>query len=521
MNSKLNVDIPKSKTKQAKAMVYRSYQGLRKELKSIDQQYLKTLSHIDRDLEKTKETLKALKVSQKHARRKTDPGRTTRQPVDFGDSLPAAAWRRRSRSRSVPFENELGFLGQVEARRTSELVARAQVRAVRKAGKTAAEVREKQTDEKIDEVSEHSEQENNVILVEGKGNETIDKAEEIATFASHATQVKGELGTRLVEGERGLETTVADWIQQNLGENAVEDHGGLETNDLTRVVEVQGTRCRGDLGTSVEENRKDLGASVDEAQGGLSTNMNDGKPGKETGEECEPGAKQILKNTWTEYEDDEKDGAEMSSLPNRAKISLGSQRRKILTRRASTPNMTFTSPPAAATELGITNKPRPERSGLSMTTILQLNQGNIALPPEKPAPRPRRSSIAVMTGVTPPFIPGSSPPSSLLGNLPELMENSRTNFNGSSLGGGVAFDKRRSSVQENQMQEYLRKISKRLTTPLTGAQLEKRLQAHRVNTSSAALPARQTCMPETGKQARQLDMSELEDCRYIRRRVSK
>lgn len=71
MNSNMNVDIPKRKVKQTKAMVYRSHQQLKQQLIAIDSEQSKSLSNINRDLELAKDALKAFRVNQKQARRES------------------------------------------------------------------------------------------------------------------------------------------------------------------------------------------------------------------------------------------------------------------------------------------------------------------------------------------------------------------------------------------------------------------------------------------------------------------
>ena len=63
-----DLDLPKGKEKHAKAMMYRSRQGLKKELKNIDSEYSKALYNIHRDLEQTRDTLKTLRMTQKQVR---------------------------------------------------------------------------------------------------------------------------------------------------------------------------------------------------------------------------------------------------------------------------------------------------------------------------------------------------------------------------------------------------------------------------------------------------------------------
>lgn len=173
-------------------------------------------------------------------------------------------------------------------------------------------------------------------------------------------------------------------------------------------------------------------------------------------------------------------------------------------RRASSPSVLFTREPTAST-------PRfsSERKPYLMN-MQELDKTSLKnLPPsEKPFTRARtarRSSIAVMTGVSNSGFPNQTPRSLL------ELNNCSQNFEKSDF-------KRKDSVQENAIHESLRKISTRLVTPLTGAQLEKRLLTHRVPAISAVLPTRLASTPDT-KSPSQLDMSDLEECRYIRRRT--
>jgi hypothetical protein len=121
MASNIGVDIPKSQEKHTKAMVYRSRQVLKKELKNIDSEYSKTLSNLHRDLEKTRDALKALRVSQKVARRNSG---LCKQGIDFGLSsvthVPAPPLLRRSRASTFSFESDCP-LKLVERRRSSKV----------------------------------------------------------------------------------------------------------------------------------------------------------------------------------------------------------------------------------------------------------------------------------------------------------------------------------------------------------------------------------------------------------------
>ena len=175
-------------------------------------------------------------------------------------------------------------------------------------------------------------------------------------------------------------------------------------------------------------------------------------------------------------------------------------------RRASSPSVLFTREPTASTpRFSSERKPYLMNIQKLDKTLLKNHP-----PSEKPFTRARaarRSSIAVMTGVS---NSGFQAPNQTPRSLLELNNCSQT-FEKSDF-------KRKDSVQENAVHESLRKISTRLVTPLTGAQLEKRLLTHRVPAISAVLPTRLASMPDT-KSPSQLDMSDLEECRYIRRRT--
>ena len=168
-------------------------------------------------------------------------------------------------------------------------------------------------------------------------------------------------------------------------------------------------------------------------------------------------------------------------------------------RRSSSPSVLFTREPTAST-------PRfsSERKPYLMN-IQELDKTSLKNHP--PSRAARRSSIAVMTGVS---NSGFQAPNQTPRSFPEL-NNCSQNFEKNDF-------KRRDSVQENAIHESLRKISTRLVTPLTGAQLEKRLLTHRVPAISAVLPTTLASTPDT-KSPSQLDMSDLEECRYIRRRT--
>ena len=178
-------------------------------------------------------------------------------------------------------------------------------------------------------------------------------------------------------------------------------------------------------------------------------------------------------------------------------------------RRASSPSVLFTREPSQPT--ASTPRFSSERKPYLMS-IQKLDKTLLKNhpPSEKPFTRARaarRSSIAVMTGVS---NSGFQAPNQTPRSLLELNNCSQT-FEKSDF-------KRKDSVQENAVHESLRKISTRLVTPLTGAQLEKRLLNHRVPAISAVLPTTLASTPDT-KSPSQLDMSDLEECRYIRRRT--
>ena len=124
----------------------------------------------------------------------------------------------------------------------------------------------------------------------------------------------------------------------------------------------------------------------------------------------------------------------------------------------------------------------------------------------------RRSSIAVMTGVANSFVSELPRRKFQVTSLPELNETLQS-FSGNC--------NTKDSVQESNVHDSLRKISRMFNVPLTGAQLEKRLQAHRVD---ANVPSSQTpkiaCTPKR-KAPNELDMNDLEECRYIRRPIRK
>ena len=108
MSLNMNVDIPESKAKQTKAMVYRSHQRLKQQLRNIDSERSKSLSNINHDLEMTKDALKALRISRRQARRQSIGRHSTRvlnSESNFGQKSMAntstAPLHRRS---SVPFE---------------------------------------------------------------------------------------------------------------------------------------------------------------------------------------------------------------------------------------------------------------------------------------------------------------------------------------------------------------------------------------------------------------------------------
>jgi hypothetical protein len=198
--------------------------------------------------------------------------------------------------------------------------------------------------------------------------------------------------------------------------------------------------------------------------------------------------------------------AEEPRLPKHEPGHTSPPRRRMLARRASSPDLMFTVAPKDTTA----EKPR-------LTSINELALGNISTEiPTAPRQRlARRSSIAVMTGVANPLAPGFPSPQSLVRCPPELRETSQRSTGPGSEKSSLD---RRGSVQETHMHDSLRKISRRLNAPLTGAQLEKRLQAHRVDASG--LQSKVACTPEK-KAPSELDINDLGECRYIRKRVSK
>lgn len=506
MNPNVNVDIPKSQKKQTKAIVYRFHQGLKKELRSIDQEFLKTLSSIDRDLEKTKESLKALRME--NSRLKVDRFGSKQTVYCAPRMVPKPPLRRRSLS--IPFET-VDTLERVLKRRRCQVLARG-------VGKKL-EARDSSTSMKTDEVSESSKQEVSTCdLMPSSRKSEVDKK----TFTLHGTvETDGHLVTTIEDGlgarvdkEQGVPEARFDLVQGSLETRTAKSEEDLDM----RIPDIQG-----DLGTKVEERLGDLGirvhneierhlgTRVDTVRGDLEITMTDYQP-KEPGKEgdLQLFAKRVFRNSWINHEDCPKDSKSDISTFNLP-------RKRMLARRSSTPDLVLSS--HAEPEV---NKPTLGLSRLSSTSITELSQGNACtfeitndLPSEKPVARnrtARRSSIAVMTGVSASSVPSyPGTPSRKQRSLPELSE---------------IVDKyslqKRISPEDNHMKESLLKIGRRLGAPLTGAQLQKRLQAHRFG--GAALQTRLTCMPESkhpAKKDNDFNMSELENCRYLRRRLSK
>ena len=120
MNAKTDSDLSRSTERHAKAMVYRSHQGLKKELQNIDSERSKALSIIRRDLERTKDNLKALRMTQKQVRHLTCIIKH-KQGMDF-DSAPPIPDSQLRKAFSVPLESELSSK-IVQRRRFSEVSA--------------------------------------------------------------------------------------------------------------------------------------------------------------------------------------------------------------------------------------------------------------------------------------------------------------------------------------------------------------------------------------------------------------
>ena len=223
----------------------------------------------------------------------------------------------------------------------------------------------------------------------------------------------------------------------------------------------------------------------------------------QAGETVESKLKTLLKSSLTSVEESKETKME-NEVPRKPRM---------MTRRRSSPNLMFTAMQAGENKSKTVLESSVEE--LSQKNSLE-NFSPFDIPAMPKSRTTRRKSVAVMTGVSNPFQPGP-PDLNTLGrsgrSLPELNE-SFEGFNGVERNNF----KRRASIQSNQVHESLRKISRRLTTALTGAELEKRLKTHHVD--SAVLQTRETSMPET-KVPNQLDMSDLEECRYIRKRVSR
>ena len=116
MSSNINVDVPKKKINYTKAMMFRSNQGLKKELQHIDSQCLKNLANIDRDLDETRRALSALRLSQNRIRRNSRLN-VHKQEMDF--ALMPTPPCRRPRAFTMPLEDH-GSLKSSE-RRHSEV----------------------------------------------------------------------------------------------------------------------------------------------------------------------------------------------------------------------------------------------------------------------------------------------------------------------------------------------------------------------------------------------------------------
>lgn len=170
------------------------------------------------------------------------------------------------------------------------------------------------------------------------------------------------------------------------------------------------------------------------------------------------------------------------------------QRRNVL-RRASTPNLT---------NLMFTSK--TQYNDRNMNEFSQADPSFLSIPPPsgKPGPRSRRSSIAVMTGVSNPLGARHPDPVSIVRGLPDIKQNF----------GGL----RKNSVQANQLHDSLRKNCKRMPLPLRGLSLQQRLWAHDKGSMSAVAQTNEARTPEQ-KAPQEMSMSDLEGCRYIRRRI--
>ena len=108
MSLNMNIDIPKSKAKQTKAMVYRSHQRLKQQLRNIDSERSRSLSNINRDLEIAKDALKALRISRGQPRRQSigrHSGSVLNSESDFRlTSMANTSTAPLYRQSAVPFE---------------------------------------------------------------------------------------------------------------------------------------------------------------------------------------------------------------------------------------------------------------------------------------------------------------------------------------------------------------------------------------------------------------------------------
>lgn len=124
MTSNMEIDVPKKKVKQAIAMVNRCQQGLMKKLRNIDLEYSKSLTEIDRDLEKTRASLKAFRVEQSRLRSDSFDSQVFAHKQDFRQSsavyFPSPPRRRRSQTHTVALKNDDSFK-LFERRRSSEV----------------------------------------------------------------------------------------------------------------------------------------------------------------------------------------------------------------------------------------------------------------------------------------------------------------------------------------------------------------------------------------------------------------
>ncbi|XP_028405210.1 uncharacterized protein LOC114527702 [Dendronephthya gigantea] len=468
MNPNVETDVPRNKKKQAIAMFCRSQQVLTKKLKNIDVECTKALSGIDRDLEKTRASLKAFRVNQLGPKSSSLDSQLSFHKQDL-EHTPYPP-RRRSQPH-LAFGND-GPLKAFARRRSLVTNARPQEAVRRNIGINQGD-KGGRKDMKMDKMSGQKMSDINHNLGEKDFNVEVKETDQA---------VSGSLpDDKRFEVNYEIETEVA-MTQGNLDTKLAVFHGKI------------GSEMQEELGTNESQDQSSWPSNPGNEDKNDSEAWNEGRSPGDT-----------LRDSWTNEDVELYETVDENRLlPTKASLAPEDSsspifRKRSERRRASLPNLIYsrsdTAPPKSM-KMKIRRSPSLE----SIKEIFQENTRNF--PSSRLALRPRRSSIAGITMISQPGFE-----SSLNQSLPELNKTSP-----------------RGSSQDHHVQESLRKIGRRMSTAVTGQYLERRLLAHR----GVKMPAttrsttRESWPPPTRTPApNELGMSDLEECRYLRRRTSK